>query len=214
MIGYRRLLIATSLALATSCANVPRSRDTANPNVSGETLALQVCSNCHGATGNSTSPNFPNLAGQQEAYVVAQLSAFKAHSREDPAGYEYMWGLSHRLTDRQIQQLATHFAAQKVKREPIEGTPDRIELGKDIFTGGMPAKGIPACASCHGPDGVGNAASPRIAGQHVDYLIKQLTVFQRTEQRPEGVVMKTVAHNLTRDDMTNVADFLQALPNR
>ena len=125
-----------------------------------------------------------------------------------------MWGLSHRLTDRQIQQLATHFAAQKVKREPIEGTPDRIELGKDIFTGGMPAKGIPACASCHGPDGVGNAASPRIAGQHVDYLIKQLTVFQRTEQRPEGVVMKTVAHNLTRDDMTNVADFLQALPNR
>ena len=214
MILYRLFLVAALLALGSGCANLPRSRDTANSNVSGETLALQVCSNCHGVTGNSTSPNFPNLAGQQETYVVAQLSAFKAHSREDPAGYEYMWGLSHRLTDQQIQQLATHFAAQKPKREPIEGKPDRIELGKNIFMAGIPDKGVPPCASCHGPDGLGNAGFPRIAGQHVDYLIKQLTVFQRTEQRPEGVVMKTVAHNLTRDDMVNVADFLQALPNR
>ena len=212
MIRYRLFLIATSLALATSCANLPRSRDTANPNVSGETLAMQVCSNCHGVTGNSTSPNFPNLAGQQETYVVAQLSAFKAHSRQDPAGYEYMWGLSHRLTDQQIQQLAVHFAAQTPKREPIEGKPDRIELGKNIFASGIPDKGVPPCASCHGPDGLGKAGFPRIASQHADYLVKQLTVFQRTEERPEGAVMKTVAHNLTRENMVNVADYVQAIP--
>jgi cytochrome c553 len=211
MIPYRFFLIATLLA-ATSCANLPRSRDTANPNVSGETLALQVCSNCHGVTGNSTSPNFPNLAGQQEAYVVAQLSAFKAHSREDPAGFEYMWGLSHRLTDQQIQQLAVHFAAQKPMREPVEGKPDRIEAGKNIFIAGIPDKGVPPCASCHGPEGLGNAAFPRIAGQHADYLVKQLTVFQRTNERPEGVVMKTVAHNLTRNNIVNVAEYVQALP--
>ena len=214
MIRYRLFLVATLVVLATGCANVPRSRDTANPDVSGETLALQVCSNCHGATGNSTSPNFPNLAGQQETYVVAQLSAFKAHSREDPAGSEYMWGLSHRLTDQQIQQLAVHFAAQTPQREPIEGKTDRIEAGKNIFIAGIPDKGVPPCASCHGPEGLGNAAFPRIAGQHVDYLVKQLKVFQRTDERPEGVVMKTVAHNLTRNNIVNVADFLQALPNQ
>ncbi len=214
MTRCRLFMVTTLLVVTTGCANMPRSRDTANPKVSGETLALQVCSNCHGATGNSTSPNFPNLAGQQEAYIAAQLSAFKAHSREDPAGYEYMWGLSHRLTDQQIQQLAIHFAAQTPKRQPVEGKPSRIEAGKSIFLTGIADKGVPPCAGCHGPEGLGNAAFPRIAGQHADYLVKQLTVFQRTEQRPEGVVMKTVAHNLTRDNMVNVADFLQALPNQ
>ncbi len=209
----RIALLAVMVGMTAGCANELRSRDTANPNVSGETLALQVCSNCHGATGNSKSPNFPNLAGQQEAYVVAQLSGFKAHSREDPAGFEYMWGLSHNLTDKQIQELAAHFAAQKPEHEPVEGKPERIEAGKTIFTGGIPDKGVPACASCHGPEGHGNGPFPRIAGQHADYLVKQLTVFQRTNERPGGAVMKTVAHNLTRENIVNVADYVQAMPN-
>lgn len=202
------------LGVASGCANEPRSRDTANPDVSGETLALQVCSNCHGATGNSTSPNFPNLAAQQEAYVVAQLSEFKKHSRQDPAGYEYMWGLSHNLSDKQIKELAGHFAAQKPQRQRVEGKPDRIAAGKAIFTGGVPDKKIPPCASCHGPEAQGNATFPRLAGQHADYLVKQLTVFQRTNDRPEGSIMKTVAHELTHDNIVNVADYLQALPNQ
>jgi cytochrome c553 len=216
--GGTRILLRVLLAgavlvgLATGCANVERSRDTANPIVAGATLAMQVCSNCHGPTGNSVSPNFPNLAQQPEAYLAAQLHEFKAHSREDPAGSEYMWGLSHNLTDKQIQELAAHFAAEKLESQRIEGRPDRIAAGKVIFTDGLPAQSIPACASCHGPDGMGNAAFPRIAGQHVDYLTKQLKVFQRTDQRPAGVVMKTVAHQLTRENIENVSAYLQARP--
>jgi cytochrome c553 len=210
----RLLLVATLVGLAGGCANLERSRNTANPNVSGKTLAMQVCSNCHGRTGNSISPNFPNLASQQEAYIDAQLHAFKGHSREDPAGFEYMWGLSHNLTDKQIQELATHFASQKLEAQRVEGKPERIAAGKTVFTDGVPGKSIPACASCHGPDGMGNAAFPRISGQHVDYLVKQLTVFQRTNERPGGIVMKTVAHELTDENIANVAAYLQAMPNR
>jgi len=211
----RLMLVAAALTgLMAGCTNVERSRDTANPAVSGDTLAMQVCSNCHGPTGNSVSPNFPNLAAQQEVYLAAQLHAFKGHSRVDPAGFEYMWGLSHDLTDKQIQELAAHFAGQKLERQGIEGKPDRIAAGKAIFTSGLPDQSVPACSSCHGPEGMGNAAFPRIAGQHVDYLVKQLNVFQRTNQRPAGVVMKTVAHQLTRQNIENVAAYLQALPNQ
>jgi cytochrome c553 len=210
-----RLLLVTALVgLAGGCANLERSRDTANPNVSGKTLAMQVCSNCHGRTGNSMSPNFPNLASQQEAYIGAQLHAFKGHSREDPAGFEYMWGLSHNLTDKQIQELAAHFASLKLEPQRVEGKPERIEAGKTIFADGIPAKTIPACSSCHGPDGMGNAAFPRIAGQHVDYLVKQLTVFQGTNERPGGVVMKAVAHELSQQNIADVSAYLQAMPNR
>lgn len=200
--------------IAAGCANVSRSRDTANPNVSGATLAMQVCSNCHGRTGNAVSPNFPNLAGQEETYVAAQLHEFKRHTREDPAGFEYMWGLSHNLSDKQIDELAAHFSGLKPERQPVEGKPAQIAAGESIFSSGVPAKGIPACNTCHGPKGEGMATFPRIAGQHYDYLVKQLTVFQRTNQRPEGTIMKTVAHELTRDNIENVAAYLQAMPNR
>ena len=81
----RLVLAAVLVGLAAGCANVERSRNTGDPNVSGTTLALQVCSNCHGPTGNSISPNFPNLAAQQATYIDAQLHVFKNRSRVDPA---------------------------------------------------------------------------------------------------------------------------------
>lgn len=198
--------------LASGCANLERSRDTGNPEVSGQTLAQQVCSNCHGVTGNSRSPEFPNLAGQQQAYIVVQLSGFKTHSREDPPGPEYMWGLSHNLSDKQIAQLAAYFSAQKPVREPVEGQPKRIQAGRAIFTSGIPDSGTPACASCHGSQGLGNATIPRIAGQHVSYLVKQLRIFQNTNERPAGPSMEAVAHNLSHESMANVAAYLQAMP--
>ncbi|MGZ5187077.1 MAG: c-type cytochrome, partial [Caldimonas sp.] len=61
--------------------------------------------------------------------------------------------------------------------------------------------------------GQGNATFPRLAGQHADYLVKQLIVFQRTDERPEGVIMKTVAHELTPENVRDVASYLQALPS-
>jgi cytochrome c553 len=68
--------------------------------------------------------------------------------------------------------------------------------------------------ACHGNAAQGNDTFPRLAGQHADYVVKQLTVFQRTDERPEGAIMKTIAHELSRDDIENVAAFLQALPNQ
>ena len=95
-------LIGATAWLTVGCANPERSRDLGNPAIAGSVLAQQTCSMCHGVTGVATSPNFPNLAGQTEGYVVAQLTEFRSHSREDPAGFEYMWGIARRLTDAQI----------------------------------------------------------------------------------------------------------------
>jgi cytochrome c553 len=205
-------LVAAVAALSVGCANPDRSRDLANPTVSATTMAQQVCSNCHGMTGSSVSPNFPNLAGQTEPYFVAQLNGFRSHGRRDPAGFEYMWGLSRSLTDKQIEGLAAYYAAQSPAPERIEGDRSRFEAGKTIFASGVADKGVPACSTCHGAEGKGNATFPRLAGQHADYLVKQLVVFQRTDERPEGSIMKTVAHELTEQNIRDVAVYLQALP--
>jgi cytochrome c553 len=213
MNSFHLAVLVAAVALATGCANPERSRDLANPNVSATTMAQQVCSNCHGMTGSSISPNFPNLAGQVEPYVVAQLNGFKSHSRSDPAGFEYMWGLSRGLTEEQIKGLAAFYAAQTPAKQPIEGNAARQEAGKLVFEQGVADKGVPACQGCHGPEGQGLAAFPRLAGQHADYVVKQLVVFQRTDERPEGSVMKTVAHELTTQNIDDVSAYVQSIGN-
>jgi cytochrome c553 len=209
---HASLLVAVlGAVLIAGCANPSRSRNLANPKVPAQVLAQQVCSNCHGITGTSISPNFPNLAGQTHAYIVSQLKEFKSHDRDDPAGFEYMWGISRSLTDEQIDGLAAYFSSQAPQHSPAEADPQLAAQGRAIFTGGLPAKGVPACAACHGAAAQGNEAYPRLAGQHVDYIVKQLLVFQRTDERPKGAVMKTVVHELSADDIRKVAAYLQTL---
>jgi cytochrome c553 len=208
--------IALALAIAAlfaGCATPERSRALNDPSVAASTMAQQVCSNCHGIDGNSVSPNFPRLAAQQPAYTIEQLTGFRTHYRSDPAGFEYMWGLSRHLTDGQIKGLAEYFAAQAPAPNPARDAA-LAERGRDVFEHGVPAKSIPPSSSCHGDRGQGNAGFPRLAGQHADYVVKQLLVFQRTDERPEGAVMKTVAHLLTRDNMQAVAEYVQGIPGR
>ena len=205
------LALMWSFALAgTACTNLERSRDLANPRVRPEVTAVQVCSNCHGVDGNSVSPNFPRLAGQQPAYLVAQLENFRSHHRSDPEGFEYMWGISHSLTDDQIKGLAEYFAKQVPQaNRPVD--PQLLVAGKEIFEKGVPAKETPPCKTCHGEKAQGMATFPRLAGQHQDYLMKQLQVFRETEGRPD-TPMKQVTHLLNNEEMYAVASYLQAFP--
>jgi len=218
-----RLLYLAALAVVAAgagCANLERSRDVANPAVAGPVLAQQVCSNCHGTGGSAVSPNFPNLAGQTAPYLAEQLKHFRSHNRRDPAGYEYMWGLSRSLTDAQIDSLAAYFSTMPLQRQPIESDATHIAAGKLIFEVGIAASNVPACAGCHGAEGQGNAVFPRLAGQHMDYLVKQLEVFQRTDQRsspetmPTGMIMKNVAHLLGEQQIAQVAAYAQSIGNR
>jgi len=207
------ILLAVTLGiLGAGCASIERSRDLANPSVPAKTIAQQVCSNCHGIDGRATNPNFPNLAAQQPTYFIAQLTAFRGHNRLDPAGFEYMWGLSRHLTDEQIKGLAVYFAAQASASPGPAMHPELVAEGRDVFEKGVTEKNIPACMTCHGPQGQGKEQFPRLAHQHADYLVKQMRVFQRTDERPEGSIMKTIAHDLTPRNMEAVAAYLQEFP--
>jgi len=68
-----------------------------------------VCAACHGATGHSASPIWPNLAGQQEMYLAKQIKAFRDGTRKDPT----MSPMAAGLSDADIANLAAYFASQK-----------------------------------------------------------------------------------------------------
>jgi cytochrome c553 len=208
MKGVSRWTLLATLLGAASCHDIEHSRRTDDPAVGGRTIALQVCSNCHGANGVSVSPAFPKLAGQQKEYLVNQLMDFRAHRRSDPNAQRYMWGFTH-LSDAQIGQLATYFSS----RPPPAGGPGDpvlVDNGRAIFRSGVPDRGVPACSACHGAQGEGAGEFPRLAGQHADYIVKQLVVFQHAEQRPRGEVMNAICVKLTAQEMRSVAAFLEA----
>ena len=215
-----KLALAAVLALA-GCAPVDRARETANPSTPARALALQVCSNCHGADGNSDLSNFPNIAAQTQPYFVKQLTGFRAHNRPDPADFEYMWGLSRYLTDEQIKGLAAYYAAQSPRRFVSSNSPKpgQMDRGREMFQTGVSQKNIRACVRCHGKAGEGDDEVPRIANQHAAYVVRQLLAVERTQAEPQSPATEERAHELiakelTREDVEAVAGYLEALPVR
>jgi cytochrome c553 len=170
-------------------------------------IAVQVCSNCHGAGGHSTSPIFPRLAGQQPLYLAAQIRAFRSRQRGDPEAHDYMWGMATLLDDPMIDGLSKYFAAQS----PSPGTPGDpalIEKGSSIYQNGDAKTGVLACVGCHGPHAEGNAIFPRLAGQHAEYIVRQLEVIQH--ELRTSPIMHGVVKNLDPAQMRAVALYLQA----
>lgn len=146
----------------------------------------------------------PVLAGQSRDYLVAQLQAFRDHSRANGDGRFYMWPMAAGLSDALIESLAGYFASLP-PAAPARGMPARSEL----FEKGAPERGIAPCSSCHGDKGQGVAAFPRLAGQHRDYLMAQLRAFADAS-RP-NLIMGPMAKNLSPEDIRSVAAYLESL---
>lgn len=179
----------------------------ASADQTAQKVAGSICAACHGPTGASTSPLFPVLAGQQELYLAAQLRAFKAKTRGEKDAHDYMWGMATLLDESVIDGLARHYAAQT----PAPGTPGAPALvarGKLLFEQGEPARQVVACQSCHGADAQGNTIFPRLAGQHAEYVVRQLEVIQNKFR--ESPIMHGVIKDLDADAMKAIAEYVQS----
>ena len=71
-----------------------------------------VCAACHGANGISAIPNYPNLAGQKQQYLVDQLKLFKSGARKSGMA-NIMAPMAAPLTDADIANLAAFYASLK-----------------------------------------------------------------------------------------------------
>lgn len=169
---------------------------------------IDTCATCHGAKGQSTAPTFPNLAAQQASYIETQLKAFKDQSRADPDAQAFMWGMASQLSDEKISALAAFFSTQPAAPGHA-GNSKLIAQGKTLFDEGVPARGIPPCATCHGAHAEGQAVFPRLAGQHAPYLLKQLLVIQSVLRT--APVMHGVIKDLTKDQMQAVVAYLESI---
>ena len=187
------------LVALAGCSSLDRSRDWADPQVPGATLAQQVCSNCHAENGQSTNPMIPRLAGQTSAYIESQLLAIRGRDRNDARTRTYMWGPAEHLTNAQIKDISDYFSALPPMRFVAAPVGD-IDNGRHIFHQGVPSRGVQPCASCHGQYGEGDDVTPRLAGQSNAYI----------KARARIAMTRIVAH-LDDQEIENVAAYLASI---
>ena len=210
------LLALLAISATVSAAEAPKPAVKADAN-KGATLytdgdaarGLPACVSCHGAAGNSTITANPKLAGQHENYLYKQLVDFTTPQRNQPVMSTY----AKMLSDADKKNVAAYLGAQLAKPGAAKNK-DTIELGKKIYRGGIASKQVAACASCHGAAGNGIPVQyPRIAGQHQDYTIAQLTQFRSTkaDARKNSVDMHTIAARMSDDEIAAVADYIAGL---
>ena len=204
-------LIAAGSVLA---ADAPAKKEApkADP-AKGQTIANQVCVACHSADGNSVAPANPKIAGQFPEYLHKQLTNFKAQDgKKAERENAVMAGMVANLSAEDMKNLAAYYAGQKLKPAAAKDK-TLAAAGQKLWRGGNAATSVPACAGCHGPDGLGIPAQyPRVAGQYSEYIEAQLKSFQSGQRAndPNGM-MRGVAARMTEKEMKAVAEYAAGL---
>ena len=211
-------------ALTHAQAGTPRGNE-----LHGKRLAEAYCAACHGSDGNSTDPSIPKLAGQDPAYLLAQLRAFKSGARQS----DIMAGPVSALADAQLRELADYYSHLTAKADATRNKA-AANLGAKIFS--QPGPGSPPCAACHGGNGFGPMGSmmgrgrgmmggggmmggmgmmgntgpvPRLNGQHAAYVVRQLDAFASGARYSPA--MGRIASSLSAEDRGALAEYVSGL---
>ena len=172
------------------------------------------CAACHGADGNSVASANPSLAAQHAEYISLQLSHFKDGIRNNAV----MASMVGDLTAEDMKALGAYFAQQKPKGGAAKDA-SFVAAGQKLYRGGNAGTGVPACAACHTPTGVGIPTRyPRLSGQYAEYTLAQLQAFKSGQRGMDkdgkdvnGRVMAQIAARMSEPEMRAVADYAAGL---
>ena len=176
-----------------------------------------ACAACHGPDGNSANPAWPKLAGQGQKYLVEQMLLFKNRTRVNT-----LMNLQvENLSVQDIQDIAAYFSNQVTTPGTADADKEHqgkklYKIGERIYRGGNAATGVPACMSCHGPNGYGNAPAkfPRLAGQHAFYTATQLRAYKggaRLHPEDHLNAMPRLVSYMTEVEIDAVAEYIAGL---
>jgi cytochrome c553 len=177
--------IATYYALQTE--NLTRAQ---TPNEGGASIAkeaLAACVKCHGEDGVGDSPITPSLAGQDMAYMVNALRAYKDGTRDD----DTMTPRAKKLDDIAMNSLSAYYAGLD---------PKPVSIPRPLSPGQWAEK----CDRCHGLNGNSTRPEvPALAAQRLDYLEAALSAYQSGARKSSE--MTAMSSILTPDDIKGLA---------
>ena len=151
-----------------------------------------MCASCHGAEGISAGLPGPTLAGQNEAYLVEALMAYKIGKRSNPM----MTAMAANVNDGDIENIAAYFAGLKCK-----GTVNAADQAAAARKAGASV-----CTNCHGANGIStDGMAPNLVGQSKDYLANALKAYS-SGTRPH-VVMSALTKGMSDADAEKLAAY-------
>jgi cytochrome c553 len=171
------------------------------------------CTACHGEHGVSQSGLYPTLAGMDSAVIYKQLDDFSSGKRSWGA----MNAIARALLPQDAVDVAAYFASLRNGLPPVRGelfqsghTLRESDPAIRLAFAGDPARGIPPCAACHGP-GDNKLGAPQLRAQQPVYIERQLAAFaQGFRQNDMNEQMRTIATQLTPQEMHLIAAFYGA----
>ena len=172
----------------------------------GKDLAAERCAVCHGEQGQSVAPDFPRLAGQNAGYVLKQLKDFATGAR-----------ISHTMGDKakqlsEEQMFAIGLFYQSMRPSLTQAVDPKLEqVGEFVYERGNAHTSMPACVICHGTAARGTTELPRLAGQHPDYIVRQMKAFKDRSRNNDNAIMHLVADRITELELQAVAAYLGGL---
>lgn len=162
----------------------------------GKARASGACLSCHGMDGIGRNERWPNIAGQNDLYLIKQMNDFRAGTRKD----SYMTPMARPLTDQNIRDIAAYYASLPGDHVSPPGIGNPL-AGREKAA---------ACVECHGADGHSpDREWPNLAGQKPDYLIKQMRKFR--DGIRHNPLMSPVAATLSNEDINDLAAWFAAL---
>lgn len=189
---------ALAVLMSISSVHAADSKTTLNETAlkNGQKSA-QFCRHCHGVGGSSVREDTPNLAGQNEAYLLTQMEKFVSGQRKN----EFMEGLIKALTPEERKNIALYFSQQEVVVKPAANAA-QAATGKKLYE--------KLCISCHGAGAYGTEKIPRLASQQPNYLQDSLKRYRSGGERTDPQ-MSAYTRNLKDADIVNLSAYLASM---
>jgi cytochrome c553 len=206
-------LFSTLFAAAVACATLPAlAQAPAAPAPGAKSIEARtaMCMGCHNIKGYQASfpevHHVPMIAGQNEKYIAAALTAYRSGDRKHPT----MRAIAGSLSDQDIADISKYYS----------------QLGGDTKLADQPSKQPDAqveallkkanCMSCHGTNFSKpiDPSYPKIAGQHADYLFVALKEYKQENNPNVGrnnPIMGAMAKQFSNADLKLLANYVGSL---
>ncbi len=103
-----------SAAFIVACLAPQAAHAETGDKAAGRKKVATICQTCHGLDGLSKVPDAPNLAGQNEVYLVAALSAYKSGERKN----DTMSLVAPMLSAQDIANVAAYYSSIQITVTP------------------------------------------------------------------------------------------------
>jgi cytochrome c553 len=165
--------------------------------------AYEVCSACHLPSGSGRPDGtFPQLAGQHATVLIKQIADIRAGRRDNPIMYPFATTL---VDPQELADVAAYLQTLPIPPGNGKGPGTNLAEGEQLYKRD--------CVQCHGPQGEGNEEKfyPVLAGQHYEYMLRQIRDIAGLRRRNANPDMVKVVKGYTDEQLMAVVDYMSRL---